>query len=138
MFEHLHLKQSCSEFPFKIETPTRTRREGRLSREPLQIEKVISDFDTERFIYYLIRCSRFILNLKCPASQSRRKDVKFHSRWLTSGMMTSCFIPFEQAKTRLNTPEIKSKLTETHIYARYRSLHLMLIQNFLQYFDGHQ
>ena len=25
-------------------------------------------------------------------------------------MMTSCFTLFEQAKTRLNTPEIKSKL----------------------------
>ena len=46
--------------------------------EPLQTENVTSDFDTERFIYYLIQCIRFILNVKCLASQSGRKDIKFH------------------------------------------------------------
>ena len=119
MFEHLHLKQSRSEFLSKSKLAAEPGWNERVSRGPLQIEKVISDFDTRRFIYYLIQCSRFILNLKYSASHLLHDDVMFYP------------------VTRLNTPEIKSKIEylfgvlkmNWNSYARYQSLQLLLIQN---------
>ena len=106
MFEHLHLKQSRSEFFSKSKLAAEPGWNERVSREPLQIEKVISDFFTGRFIYYLIQCSRFILNLKYSASQSGGKDIKVPFKMAYLLHDDVMFYPV----TRLNTPEIKSKI----------------------------